>query len=174
VRGRAILAAYRVRAHEIQSDDLPAALLASGKIDAYFAVAGVPLDSIRDLLARHQGRLVPIDGEGRDRLVASARQLVPAVIPAGTYPGTGTIETVATRAWWITRDSEADPLIYGLTRALFNPANRAGIAGSHPSIQGFGLDSAITNPPAALHPGAARFYREIGRLPPPMPVQLSR
>ena len=48
-RSRAILAAYRVRVREIMSDETPAALLRDGKIDAYFAVAGVPLDSIRDL-----------------------------------------------------------------------------------------------------------------------------
>ena len=59
-------------------------------------------------------------------------QLSPAVIAAGAYPGSAAVETVATRAWWVTRDSEPDPLIYGLTRALFNPANRAG-AGRQPS-----------------------------------------
>jgi hypothetical protein len=164
VRGRAILAAYRVRAREVQSDELPAALLREGKIDAYFSVAGVPLDSIRDLIARHQARLVPLDGEGRDRLTAAVPQFFPALIPAGSYPGTGAVETVATRAWWFTRDSQADPLIYGLTRALFNPANHAGLAASHPAGRDIGLDSAAQNPPAPIHPGAARFYREAGKL----------
>ena len=163
-RGRAILAAYRVRAREILSDDPPATLLRDGKIDAYFAVAGVPLDSIRDLLAHHQARLVPLDGEGRDRLLAAVPQLFPMVISAGSYPGTPVVETVATRAWWFTRNSEPDPLIYGLTRALFNPANRAGLAASHPAGRDITLDSAALNPPAPIHPGAARFYREAGKL----------
>lgn len=163
-RGRAILAAYRVRVREILSDDPPAALLRDGKIDAYFAVAGVPLDSIRDLLAHHQARLVPLDGEGRDRLLAAVPQLFPMVISAGSYPGAPMVETVATRAWWFTRNSEPDSLIYGLTRALFNPANRAGLAASHPAGRDITLDSAALNPPAPLHPGAARFYREAGKL----------
>ena len=46
-------------------------------------------------------------------------QLSAATIAAGAYPGTDAVETVSTRAYWVTRDSEADPLIYGLTRALF-------------------------------------------------------
>lgn len=163
-RGRAILAAYRVRAREVLSDEPPAALLRDGKIDAYFAVAGVPLDSIRDLLVHHQARLVPLDGEGRDRLLAAVPHLFPMVISAGSYPGVPTVETVATRAWWFTRNSEPDPLIYGLTRALFNPANRAGLAASHPAARDISLDSAALNPPAPIHPGAARFYREAGKL----------
>jgi TRAP-type uncharacterized transport system substrate-binding protein len=52
-------------------------------------------------------------------------------------------------------------LIYGLTRALFHPANREALAASHPSAREFGLNIAATSPGAPLHPGAARFYREL-------------
>jgi TRAP transporter TAXI family solute receptor len=162
-RVRAILTAYRVRVREIVSADQPSALLKDGKIDAYFTVAGVPLDSVKDLIAHHLARLAPIDGEGRERLILMMPQLSPAVIAANAYPGQGAVETVATRAWWVTRDAQADSLIYGLTRALFNPANHSGLAASHPSARAIGLDSAAVNPPAPLHPGAARFYREAGK-----------
>jgi len=164
VRARAILAAYRVRAHEIISAEPADQMLRDDKIDAYFAVAGVPLDSIRELIAHGVARLVPLDGEGRDRLIQMVPQLSPATIAAGAYPNTGAVETVSTRAYWVTRDSESDPLIYGITRALFNPANREALAASHPSARGIELDSAAANPPAMLHPGAARFYREKGKL----------
>ena len=161
LRARTILSAYRLRVREVVSDQTGAQLLKSGKIDAYFAVAGVPLDSIRDLLANHQARLVPIDGEGRDRLVQMMPQLTPATIQRDAYPGTGPVETVSTRAYWVTRDSEPDSLIYGLTRALFHSANREALAASHPSARDFGLHIAATSPGAPLHPGAMRFYREL-------------
>jgi uncharacterized protein len=164
LRARAILAAYRIRVREVASDEPGAQMLKNDKVDAYFAVAGVPLDSIRDLLAQHAARLVPINGEGRDRLLQMEPQLSAATIPAGAYPGTGTVETVSTRAYWVTRDSEPDALIYGLVRALFNPANRGALAASHPSAREIGLNIAATNPPAPLHPGAARFYRELEKL----------
>ncbi|HKQ44428.1 MAG TPA: TAXI family TRAP transporter solute-binding subunit, partial [Rhizomicrobium sp.] len=164
LRARAITAAYRIRVREAVSDESGAQMLKNGKIDAYFAVAGVPLDSIRNLLAQHVARLVPIDGEGRDRLIAMMPQLSAATIQAGAYPGTGAVETVSTRAYWVTSDSEPDALIYGITRALFNPANRDALAASHPSARGIGQSIAADNSPAPLHPGAARFYREMEKL----------
>ncbi len=164
LRARTILSAYRVRVREVVSDQTGAQLLKAGKVDAYFAVAGVPLDSIRDLLANGQARLVPIDGEGRDRLVQMMPQLTPATIQRDAYPGIGPVETVSTRAYWVTRDSEPDSLIYGITRALFHPANRQALAASHPSARDFGSHIAATSPGAPLHPGAARFYRELQKL----------
>jgi len=165
-RARAILAAYRVANMRVVPAGAgpPAQLLRDGRIDAWLAVAGLPVDAVKDLLARGQAHLVPLDGEGRDRLLAASPQLGASVIPAGTYPGSGAVETVSVRAWWVTRDSEADPLIYGLTRALFNPANRDLLAASHPVARQIAIDNAAKNPPAPLHSGAARFYREMGKL----------
>jgi len=74
------------------------------------------------------------------------------------------VETVATRAYWVTRDTEADPLIYGIARALFNLQNRETLVASHPARAKSGWTSARNHPPAPLHPGAARFYREKGML----------
>jgi len=164
LRARTILAAYRIRVREVVSDEASAQMLKTGKVDAYFAMAGVPLDSIRDLLTQHAARLVPIDGEGRSRLLQMEPQLSAATIAAGAYPGTGAVETVSTRAYWVTRDSEPDPLIYGITRALFNPANRDALTAIHPSAREIGLTITAANPPAPLHPGAARFYRELEKL----------
>jgi TRAP-type uncharacterized transport system substrate-binding protein len=47
---------------------------------------------------------------------------------------------------------------------LFNPANRDALAASHPSARNISLDRPMSDPPAAIHQGAARFYREAGKL----------
>lgn len=159
-----ILTAYRVPEARLKrvSLDTPGAiaLMKQGKLDAFFAVGGVPIEGVGDLLASHAATLVPIMGPARDRLVRGEPSLEPATI---TYPGQAPVATVSTRALWVVRDSVPDGLVYGITRALFNPANRDALRASHPSAREIGLATAALLPPAALHPGAARFYAEVAR-----------
>lgn len=142
--------------------DTPAAMdeLKQGRIDAFFTVSGVPVDGLSELLASRAAKLVPITGQGRTVLMKNQPALEPAVM---TYPGQAPVGTVATRALWIVRDSVPDALVYGITRALFNPANRQTLTASHPSAREIGLNTAALMPPAPLHPGAARFYAEAAK-----------
>jgi TRAP-type uncharacterized transport system substrate-binding protein len=54
-------------------------------------------------------------------------------------------------------------LVYGITRALFQPANRLALSASHPTSSGLDAGEAVKDLPAALHGGAARYYREQGQ-----------
>jgi uncharacterized protein len=123
----------------------------------------VPLTSVAKLFAQGHVRLVPIDGTGRDRLAKNLSSFRPATIAANVYTGQQSTQTVATRALWIVRDSAPDDLVYGITRALFQPANRQALADSHPAGGQINLTDAAVNLPAALHPGAARFYKTAGK-----------
>ena len=164
VTAREILSAYRIPEARLKLvyADLPTsvALIRQGKLDAFFAVGGVPIAGVGDLLANHVVKLVPITGAQRDRLVKNEPSLVASTL---SYPGQDSVPTVSTRATWIVRDSAQDNLVYGITRALFNPANREALGASHPSAREIGLATAALAPPAPLHPGAARFYAEAAR-----------
>jgi TRAP transporter TAXI family solute receptor len=164
---RQILSAYGVAEkslHLVRSDEESAgSLLRAGKVDAFFAVGTAPLGELSDLFANGSVRLIAIDGAGRNRLVKAAPSFAPSTIPAGSFAGTSPIATVATRALWIVRDSVPDNLVYGITKALFQPSNRAALAASHPAAVGLDAGDATRNLPAALHAGAARYYREQGQ-----------
>ena len=142
--------------------DTPAAMdkLRQGRIDAFFAVSGVPIEGLSDFLASHAAKLVPITGQGRAQLMKTQPSMEAAVM---NYPGQPPVGTVATRAVWIVRDSVPDMLVHEITRALFNPANRNALTASHPSAREIALNTAALMPPAPIHSGAARFYAEAGR-----------
>ncbi len=167
ITAREILAAYHVpeSAMKTAHEDVfnAATLMKAGKLDAFFAVGGVPLDPVGNLVTQGLARLAPIDGPGRDRLLKAVPSFSPATISAGAYGGNAVVQTVSARALWVVRDSEPDALVYGITRALFNPGNYGALAASHPSAREIGLATASLAPPAPLHPGAARFYSESAK-----------
>jgi len=166
VMAREILYAFGVGPNSFRradSDD-PAADLAAGKIDAFFILAAAPYPSVAAALAGGKAHLVPIDGDAAARLVADDSQLVAGHIAAGAYPGSAEVPTLATRAVWVVHERASDALVYGLTRALFNPANQTALAASHPAGSQIDVSNAAQTPPVPLHSGAARYYREVGKL----------
>jgi len=167
ITAREVLAAYRLAESSLKVSHEEvfeaAQLMKDGKLDAFFAVGGVPLDPVSELTSSGRGRLMPIDGAGRDRLLKTVPALSAAAIPAKAYRNNADIQTVSARALWVVRDSVPDTLVYDITRALFNPRNYDSLAASHPSAREISLDSAALSPPAPLHPGAARFYSDATR-----------
>ena len=86
-----------------------------------------------------------------------------SVIPAGAYPGIDTeTPSIGFRALWIVSADAADELIYEITKALWNDATRRLLDAHDPLGKEIRLESALDDLPVPLHPGAKRFYREIG------------
>jgi len=176
---RAILAAFRLSERSVvpnyDSGEKATDLLQAGKLDAVFYVGGTPVNLIEQLLDEGVATLVPINGDGRTRLLRAQPHLYAHTIPLGSYTGAGEVETVAVDALWITDASQPDALIYGVVRSLFNPANRASLNAERVGAHFVELESAARGFTAPLHPGAARFFMEMGALdpqpqaPPPAP-----
>jgi TRAP transporter TAXI family solute receptor len=161
ITARAVLSAYRIRAKTSNdAADLAARKLLNGELDAFFFVGGAPVPLIQGLIDSGKATLVPIDGKGRDRLVASSAGVSTDRIAKGTYRGVPVTPTVSVRALWIVRDDEPNTVVFAITRALFHPANRALLAGSAPAARAISLRSASSDLPAPPHPGAEKFYRE--------------
>jgi TRAP transporter TAXI family solute receptor len=168
VTTRAILAAYGLSEHAMHvrhdPSDVAAQHLENGKLDAFFFVGGTPVPMIEDLVSRGVARLVPIDGNARKRLTKLNPSLEPDTIPANTYSGTPAMPTVKVRALWIVRDTTPAPLVYGIVKALYNSSNRAQLDQAMPATRAIRIDTATKTLPAPLHPGAQRFYQEVGVL----------
>jgi TRAP transporter TAXI family solute receptor len=167
---REILAAYRIGEHQLKMSYAPpevaATKLQKGEVDAVFFVGGAPIEFVRSLVSSGKAVLVPIEGAARKRLIAQDKGLSAETIPADDYPGLKkSLDTVGVHAVLIVNESASADLVYGMTRALFNPANRALLDEAHPSARFIRLETATKTVPAPLHPGAARFYREAGVMP---------
>ena len=161
VTARAVLSAYRLRAKTSNdSPDLAARKLQSGTIDAFFFVGGPPVPLVDGLIESGQATLLPIEGAGRDRLLARSNGLFKDTISSGTYGRLPAISTVAVQALWIVSDRESKDTIFALTRALFSSSNRNLLVQGPPAARAISLSRATQNLSAPLHAGAAKFYQD--------------
>ena len=170
VTAHAVLAAWRLPETKLKVSrdpaDVAADELAHGRIDAFFFTGGAPVGLVSDLIASGKAVLVPIDGAGRQRLIAARPGLGADTIAADVYPGGVAVPTVSVRAVWIVSDEVPADVVHGVLKALFNLANRGALDASHASAKYIRLDNALADRPAPLHPGAAAYFREMGKLAP--------
>ena len=96
INARMILNAYGLTYDDITPDYLAYGEaidnMKNGQCDAVFVTSGLPNSTIMDLGVQYDMVIVPIDGEGRDKLVAEYPYYAKSVIPAGTYNNTEDVE----------------------------------------------------------------------------------
>ena len=130
-----------------------------GELDATFQTAGLGIESVRHLLASDKTRLVPIPPE----LVANigGPVFLPGTIPAGTYDGQpAAVPTAVIMNLLVTREAVSEDVVYQMTKSLFDHLDL--LVQTHPAGKGIDAAKAPFGLPVPLHPGAERYYREIG------------
>ncbi len=135
--------------------------LKDGKIDAAFIVAGAPTTAITELATTNGVKIIPIDGELRDRIMADCPYYAPLHIPADTYPKQpDPIDTITVKATVVVSAYLDDDTVYDLTASIFDHKDE--IAKENAKGLELSLENATENMAAPFHPGAARYYAEHG------------
>ena len=80
-----------------------------------------------------------------------------------TYEGQSEdVETAAIVNFLVTRESLNADTVYAMTKAIFTNLNQ--LVQTHPAARGISIKDAATGMALPLHPGAERYYREVGLL----------
>jgi TRAP transporter TAXI family solute receptor len=83
------------------------------------------------------------------------------MIPANTYAGQTTdVPAVAIPNFLVSHTGVSNDLAYQMTKALYT--NIDTLYAAHNSIKVMKRENAIKGMPVPLHPGAERYYREVG------------
>ena len=134
-------------------------LMKNRQIDATLISAGLGVSALRDLATSVKMVIVPIPPEVVAKINDPAYQV--GVIPANTYEGqTADASTVAIRNVLVTREGVPTDTVYKMTKALFS--NLDELVAAHSAAKGIKLENALKGMPIPLHPGAEKFYREVG------------
>ncbi|MDN5336833.1 MAG: uncharacterized protein PWR02_1859 [Synergistales bacterium] len=132
-----------------------------GQLDVGFVVAGYPTASIMDLATLHDITLVEFNEELIDKLHGEYPFFVKHVVPAGTYKGVDKdTTTVAVQAMWACDAGLSDDLVYKITKTFWE--NVDDLYQVHARARQITLDTALEGVSVPVHPGAAKYYKEIG------------
>jgi hypothetical protein len=169
VDARIILGAYGITEKDIKAEYLKpnqsGDKLRDGALDAFFFVGGYPTGAIAELAAAGGGvELVPVTGPEIDKMRAQYPFFAPDTIPANTYKGVGEVKTLAVGAQWVTSDKQDANLIYEITKALWNGNSRKLLDAGHAKGKVITRENAVLGAGIPFHPGAERFYKEVGLL----------
>ena len=167
ISARQVLAAYGLTESDIQPEYIKpnqaGDRLKAGTLEAFFFTGGAPAKAISDLAAIGI-ELLPIDGPQAQRMRKGSPFLITDTIAAGTYPGTAATPTLSVGAQWVTRDTVDAELVYQVTKILYSAEAQQALAQGHVKGREITLANAVQGAGIPYHPGALRFYREVGAL----------
>lgn len=163
---RQILDAHGISYDDFRADFLSFAeaadALRDGNVDAAFVTAGLPTAAVTDVSTTHNVKILSIDSGVARSLIADFPFYDQVTIPAGTYSRQNEdVNTVAVMAMLSVRAGLSEDMVYRVTKALFE--NLDMFAAAHARGGNLSLETATSGMSLELHPGAARYFSEVGQ-----------
>ncbi len=135
--------------------------LKDGNIDAFFLNIADPAAVVTDLATTHDIKFIPYEGPTTQQILSKHDAFVEAVIPAGTYPNQEEdVTTIGSNMVLMTRGDLSEELVYRVIKALFE--NQETLIDAHPVGRGVVLENALRARGLPYHPGAVKYYKEMG------------
>ena len=134
-------------------------LMKNRQLDATLQSAGLGVASIRDLATAVKIVVVAVPADVVTRVGDAAYQ--PSFIPANTYAGQSVdIPTAAIPNFLVTHSGVSDELAYQMAKSLYD--NIDTMYAAHNAAKAIKRENAVKGMPVPVHPGAARYYKEVG------------
>ena len=169
INARTILAAYGIKESDIKPEYIKpnqaGDKLKDGALDAFFFTGGAPAGAIAELASSGAGiDLIPIDGAAADAIRKADGFFAVDVIAADTYKGIPAVKTLAVGAQWVTSDKADANTVYEIVKALYSDAGQKAMGAGHAKGKYITKENAVQGAGLPFHPGAAKFYKEVGVL----------
>ena len=134
-------------------------LMKNRQLDATLQSAGLGVSSLRDLATSVKIVIVPIPAEVVAKVGDPAYQS--GTVPANTYEGqTKAVPTAYMQNFLVTHQGVPADTVYKMTKAIFDNLDQ--LHAAHAAAKAISKENATKGMPLPLHPGAEKYYREIG------------
>lgn len=136
-------------------------MLSDGNLDAALWNGSFPLPPVIKLNAQRDVKLIPISDEFFADLSANYPPYFRLTIPGGTYEDVpGDTPSYGLANGLVISADVPEERVYLMTKAIFEHLDDLG--GVHPAFGRVSKETVLNGFGAPLHPGALRYYREIG------------
>lgn len=129
-----------------------------GNIDAAFITAGTPTGAVEELQATADINILPIAADKAEELIEKYPYYASDTIKEGTYGLESDVETVAVMAMIVVKDDISEDVVYEITKAIYENADSI----AHAKAEFISTDSALDGIGFDLHPGAKKYFEEVG------------
>ena len=159
-----ILKHYGIKADEQELGlSQSAQRLADGQLDAFFYAGGTPFAALIQLGSTKGFELYKFSEAEQKEINKIIPYYVDSMIPAGTYENiTYDVPTLAVNGQLITSVDQPTELIYEITKALWNKNTRKLLDKGHSKGKDIRLETALKGVLIPVHPGAEKYYKEVG------------
>ncbi|MBS9720994.1 TAXI family TRAP transporter solute-binding subunit [Tianweitania sp. BSSL-BM11] len=168
VDARIVLEAYGISEKDIEAEYLKPGpsgeKMRDGGLDAYFFVGGFPAGAITEIASSMNITLVPVSGPEADKILEKYPFFSKNTVPADTYKGVGATETLSVAAQLVTSAKQPEELIYNITKSLYAEDTQKALAAGHAKGKAITVENAVTSAGIPFHPGAEKYFREVGAL----------
>ncbi len=137
--------------------------LQNGQVYGMSTPAGAPVSAVTRALAAMGDDIVVLDftDEQMKQADSDMELWTRYVVPAETYPGqTKDINTVAQPNFLSVRADVDEEAVYLITKTIYE--NLPFLNAIHSATKVMAIEKAIDGLPMPLHPGALKYYREVG------------
>ncbi len=137
--------------------------LADGQLDVVMWIGNAALPAVSQLIATKDVRFIEIDDAAIEAMQKACSVIEKTVIPANSYAKQDKdIQTFCTRQVLVASRDVSNEAVYQVTKLIME--NVETLKGIYPALGQISKETALLgfNQNTPLHPGAARYYKEIG------------
>lgn len=134
-------------------------LMKNKQLDVTLLSSGLGVAALRDLATSQKVAFLTIPADIVAKINDPAFQV--GVIPAKTYEGQDAdVSTISVQNYLVTHEGVSTETVYTMTKSMFDNLDQ--MVAAHSAAKAIKKESAAKLPPAPLHPGAEKYYREVG------------
>jgi uncharacterized protein len=134
-------------------------LMKNRQLDATLISAGLGVSAIRDLATAVKIVIVPVPQDVITKIGDAAYSA--GTVPANTYEGQSSpVQTVAIQNFLVTHEGVPTETVYKMTKSMYEHLDQ--LVAAHAAAKAIKREDGPKNMPLPLHPGAEKYYREVG------------